>query len=61
MFSTWFYSVQTQVKLADSKDQLVVLEEHIKNLSWEQEIQEQKFSRMKEERDELKNRLHKTI
>mmetsp|Transcript_26219 Transcript_26219/g.37282 ORF Transcript_26219/g.37282 Transcript_26219/m.37282 type:complete len:466 (+) Transcript_26219:13-1410(+) len=49
------------VKLADSKDQLVVLEEHIKNLSWEQEIQEQKFSRMKEERDELKNRLHKTI
>jgi hypothetical protein len=49
------------IKLADSKEQLVVLEEHIKNLSWEQEIQEQKFSKMKEEKDELSIKLEKTI
>lgn len=49
------------IKLADSKEQLVVLEEVIKNLSWEQEIQEQKFSKMKEEKDELAIKLEKTI
>lgn len=49
------------IKLSDSKEQLVALEEHIKNLSWEHEIQEQKFSKMKEERDELASKLEKTI
>jgi len=49
------------VKLDDTKEQLVVLEEQIKNLSWEHEIQEQKFSKMKEERDELSIKLEKTI
>lgn len=43
------------------KKSLSVLEEKIKNIDWEHEVLEQKFERLKSERDELRGKLTKTI
>jgi len=49
------------IHLDETKESLVVLEETNKNFSWDLEILEQKFEKLKEERDELKQKLEETI
>lgn len=50
-----------QMQLAETKEQLEVLEEKNKNLSWEDEILTQKHVKIKEETDELHERLESKI
>jgi chromosome segregation ATPase len=50
-----------QVRLLETKDALLLLDEKNKNLGWEYEILLQKFNKIREEVTELKARLEKTI
>jgi hypothetical protein len=49
------------VQLEETKDALVVLEEKNKNFSWDLEILEQKYEKLKEEKYELKQKLEDTV
>jgi len=50
-----------QVQLEETKKALILLEEKNKNLTWEEEIMQQKYTKIKEETDELKQKLESTI
>lgn len=52
---------QDQIRLDETKKNLVRLEDKVKNLEWEKEVLMQKFDKIKEEKDELHDKLENTI